>query len=130
MCAVMVAANSPAILPKYPRGTVRWRRQRPVRLRTETQQKQRDQLCCICWFVVVVVIVAGITGFVTLDCSEVVVVLVGDEPQPVNTAMPASNATPTILLKRDVIFWLLMVRKILRAWRGSGLAALVPALSE
>jgi len=47
--------------------------------------------------------VAGGAGVVVLDCEEVLVVLVGDEPQPVNTAMLAINATPTAWRKNDVI---------------------------
>jgi hypothetical protein len=42
-------------------------------------------------------------GVVILDRSEVVVVLMGSEPQPVNTAMLAISATPTTRRKCDVI---------------------------
>jgi hypothetical protein len=45
----------------------------------------------------------GGAGVMVLDCSEVVVVLVGSEPQPVNTAMLAISATPTTRRKCDVI---------------------------
>jgi hypothetical protein len=45
---------------------------------------------------VVVVMDGGGAGVVTLDCSEVVVVVVGDEPQPANTAMLAISAAPAI----------------------------------
>jgi hypothetical protein len=54
--------------------------------------------------VVVVVATTG-AGVVVVVCSVVDVrVTVGGAPQPANTAVPASIATPTARLKRDVVF--------------------------
>jgi hypothetical protein len=54
---------------------------------------------------VVVVVEAGTAGVVTVDCSDVVVVLTGaGPPQPANTAAPAISATPAVSRKRDVEF--------------------------
>jgi len=60
---------------------------------------------CICWFVVVVVMDEDGAGIVVLVRSEdeVVVLLVGAEPQPANMAMPAMSATPTTRRKRNVV---------------------------
>jgi len=52
---------------------------------------------------VVVVVDTGGAGVVVLDCADVVVVLVGAEPQPDNTAMPAINTAPAIWRKCDTI---------------------------
>jgi hypothetical protein len=54
----------------------------------------RDHGRCVCSFVVVVVVDTGGAGIVVLDCSEVVVVVVGAGPQLVKTAMLATSATP------------------------------------
>jgi len=52
---------------------------------------------------VVVVVVTGGGGVVVVLCEDVVLVLLGVEPQPANTAMLAISATPIAWRRRDVV---------------------------
>ena len=54
--------------------------------------------------VVVLVVVARGAGIVDVDCSdEEVVLVVGVEPQPVSSAVPASSATANVRRKPEVL---------------------------
>jgi hypothetical protein len=52
---------------------------------------------------VVVVVVCGWAGLTVVLCSDVVLLLLGVEPQPAKTVMPAISATPTAWRKRDFV---------------------------
>jgi hypothetical protein len=61
--------------------------------------------------VVVVVFIIG-AGVVVLLCEVVVLVLLGVEPQPANTAMLATSATPTTWRKRDILSVIVCLLKV------------------
>jgi hypothetical protein len=65
--------------------------------------RQSNHGDCICRFVVVVVVFCIGAGVIVVLCEEVVLVLLGVEPQPARTVMPAISAMPTAWRTRDFV---------------------------
>jgi hypothetical protein len=73
----------------------------PLRIARQRTERNHGRFVSSCVVVVVVLTIGA--GVVVVVTSEVVVRLYGVEPQPDNTAIPASNAAPVIRRIRDAV---------------------------